>query len=309
MIPASHPAARRVRWGWIASILFLLLLRLPSLVEPAGGDQGLYGYEGQRILAGDVMYRDVWDQKPPGIAFLYAALWRVWPAEAIVPAADLAAAAAVACLLVVLGSWRFSSNIGFGAAVLFLLFGDPYLQRLSGIYVRGQCEPFIALAITSALVLLAVPHRRRRHLVAAGVALAAAFWLKYNALAYALVVALAVVAWSRGVDRRALFREAGWVALGFAFPAAVVLAYFGANNALVDLRLATIDYNLEYSNETYEGWTDRFAYLLRFPLGRARVEPLWFLGGIGTALVAWTTKWRSSAVVTGWRPSRGLAAS
>ena len=57
----------------------LLALRIPSLVEPAGGDQGLYGYEGWRILHGDVLYRDVWDQKPPGVAFLYAGLQTVWP--------------------------------------------------------------------------------------------------------------------------------------------------------------------------------------------------------------------------------------
>ena len=63
----------RVAWRWGAVIILLLALRLPSLVQPAGGDQGLYGYAGQRILAGDVMYRDVWDQKPPAVALLYAA--------------------------------------------------------------------------------------------------------------------------------------------------------------------------------------------------------------------------------------------
>ena len=81
----------------------LLVVRLPSLVQPAGGDQGLYTYAAQRILAGDVMYRDVWDQKPPGIALIYAPLLTIWPGEAVVPGADLAAAAAVAILLVALG--------------------------------------------------------------------------------------------------------------------------------------------------------------------------------------------------------------
>ena len=32
----------------------LLLLRLPSLVQPMGADQGLYAYVGERILAGDL---------------------------------------------------------------------------------------------------------------------------------------------------------------------------------------------------------------------------------------------------------------
>ena len=58
------------------------------------------------------MYRDAWDQKPPAIAFLYALLWKVWPQEAVVPAADIAAAALVAGLLILLGRCRYSGNVG-----------------------------------------------------------------------------------------------------------------------------------------------------------------------------------------------------
>ena len=52
----------------------LLLLRLPSLVQPMGADQSLYAYVGDRIRAGGLPYRDAWDQKPPAIHFLYAGL-------------------------------------------------------------------------------------------------------------------------------------------------------------------------------------------------------------------------------------------
>ena len=43
----------------------LILLRVPSLAQPMGPDQGLYAYVGDRILAGGLAYRDAWDQKPP----------------------------------------------------------------------------------------------------------------------------------------------------------------------------------------------------------------------------------------------------
>ena len=298
------------RSAWLALIVFLVALRLPSLVQPAGGDQGLYLYEGQRVLAGDVMYRDVWDQKPPGIAFLYALLWRIWPHESVVPGADLAAAALVAWLLVVLGRRRFSLDVGFGAAAVFLLFGDPYLQRLSGIYVRGQCEPFMALAVTACLVLLANPARRRAHLLAAGAALAAAFWLKYNAAAYGLTALAAVWAW-HGDPRsgwRAALRDCLWIGLGFVLLSAAVLAYFGASGALTDLRLATIDYNLQYSNETYEGQTGVLRYVLTFPLARAHVDMLWFLGAIGAALVLRRARGdRSILVLLAWLAGAGLS--
>ena len=285
MTSSSRPrTGRQFSWIWTVVILLLLLIRLPSLVQPAGGDQGLYGYAGQRILAGDVMYRDMWDQKPPAIAVVYAVLWRIWPAESMVPAADLAAAGLVAFLLVALGRLRYTTTVGAGAAVIFLLFGDPYLQRLSGIYVRGQCEPFIAAAVIASLVLLAQRVRHRWHLVAAGVALGVAFWLKYNAAAYALPVAVAAWAW-RDDTKRVPWADWSWIAAGFLALAAVVIGYFAANGALYDLRLATIDYNLRYSNETYGGWTHVLRYLVTFPIERARVDPIWFLAGVGTLLL------------------------
>ena len=290
-------------WALIVLIVGLAALRLPSLVQPAGGDQGLYGYAGQRMLSGDVMYRDVWDQKPPAIAVIYALLWRVWPSEAVVPAADLAAAGAVAWLLILLGRRRYSTGIGYGAAVLFLLFGDPYLQRLSGVYVRGQCEPFIALAVTTSLLLVAHAEGRRRYLVASGVALAAAFWLKYNAAAYALPVAAAAWAWRP--ERRSSFRhtlgDIASIGLGFTIVTLVVLVYFSWNGALYDWRLATFDYNLRYSNETYEGRTSVLQYLVSFPFERARIDMIWFLGGVGALLLLRQARSTSSTPVTfGW---------
>lgn len=282
-------------------LVCLLALRIPSLVQPAGGDQGLYGYEAQRILHGDVLYRDVWDQKPPGIAVLYAGLQTFWPHESIVPAADLVAAAIVAWLLVVLGRGQFSSSIGYAAAGLFLLFGDPALQRLSGIYVRGQCEPFIALAVTAALVLIASRDRRRWHLILAGIALGAAFWLKYNAAAYFLPLTVAVYIWRPDSGRRELpaaARDLAWTGLGFAIAIAVVLGYIEANGALHDFRLATVDYNIRYSDETYASPASVPLYLLKLPIVRARVDMLWFLGGIGSLLLLWRVRSNRSAVVS-----------
>ena len=287
----------RFAWGWRGLILLLLVLRVPSLAQPAGGDQGLYAYAGARIAAGDVMYRDAWDQKPPGIAFLYSVLLRVWPHESVVAAADLAAAAGVALLLVAVGRRRFTANVGYAAACLFLVLGDPYLHRLGGIYVRGQCEPFINVAITAALVMLASHDRKRWHLVGAGIALAGAFWLKYNAAAYALPLAVAAWAWRREERTNELVRDLSLMTAGFLAVGAVVLTYFAANGALLDLRLATLDYNLQYSNETYEGGGSVVRYLFVLPFERARVDLLWFTGGLGVLLIMLRRPWSGGALV------------
>src|SRR5437660_5916041 len=99
----------------------LLIVRLPSLVQPMGPDQGLYAYVGERILHGELAYRDAWDQKPPGIHYVYAALRSLSKRDVIVPASDLAVAAVVAALLWMVGTRLGGPIAGGVAAVLFLL--------------------------------------------------------------------------------------------------------------------------------------------------------------------------------------------
>src|SRR5262245_37060088 len=133
----------------------LLLIRLPSLVQPMGADQSLYAYVGERVRAGGLPYRDAWDQKPPAIHFLYAGLRTIWADDAVVPAADLVAAATVAWLLYRLGNLLGPSGTGPFAALLFLFLSNPAFTRIGGVRLRSQCETFVAVAVTAAFLVLA----------------------------------------------------------------------------------------------------------------------------------------------------------
>ncbi len=297
--PTTH-ASRT--WAWTLLLLVLLGLRVPSLARPAGGDQNLYTYTAQRVVQGDVPYRDAWDQKPPAIFFVYAAAWRVWPHEAMVALADLVAAGLIAWLLVRIGCLAFGGRVGEGAAAIFLLLGDPGIQNLGGMYVRGQCETFIALAVTGALALAWRSPGRPRHLALAGVWVAAAFWLKYNAIVFAVPVGLAAVLSADGrIDRRRAMIALGWIG-GSALAASVfVLAYFAASGALEDLWLATVSYNLRYSGETYSGLPGAVRYVLMLPLHRARVDGLWFVGLFGALmLIKFRRRDRAVLVAFAW---------
>ena len=53
-------------------LLLQLALRIPFLSEPLERDEGAYGYIGQRILAGELPYRDVFDHKTPVVYYIYA---------------------------------------------------------------------------------------------------------------------------------------------------------------------------------------------------------------------------------------------
>ncbi|MCC7007870.1 MAG: hypothetical protein IT184_03565 [Acidobacteria bacterium] len=276
----------RRAWRWPLLIVALLALRLPALVEPAGSDQYLYQYVGERILAGAVPYVDAWDQKPPGIFFVYALVRLAWPRPSATAVADLAAAALLAVGLVALGRRTAAPAIGWIAAALALLWGHPAISRLGGVYVRGQCESFIAPAVVFALVFAAARPRTWRTAASAGALVAAAFWLKYNALAYALPVTAALLWPTRG-DTREIRAALAWLAAGFAAVSTVVLVYFAAHGALEPLRMATLDYNLQYSGETYSGPLSVMRYMLGIPLERGRADMLWYLGLAGAmALIA-----------------------
>jgi len=296
-----------LRWrkAWSYALLALLLLpRVPSLVQPAGPDQALYAYAGSRILAGGLPYRDAWDQKPPGVHFAYAGLHALWPHESMVPAADLLVSAAVALLLLPLGRRLFgSSAAGLTAAALFLLLGDPTFNRLAGVRIRAQCETFIALAVTAAMLLAAGAWRRdevgasgsngiatrleRLAPLLVGALIGLAFTFKYNAIVYAAPIALSAM--MPVGTLRATLRRLTLVGLGALVPVLAVVAIFAAGGTLTDLYYATILYNLEYSGETYAGPLSFVTYLLSFPVQHARVDALWATGGLGCIVLlgAW----------------------
>src|SRR5438270_446614 len=85
--------------------------------------------DGASIRHGELAYRDASDQKPPGIPYIYAGLRYVWPGDAVVPAADLVAAAIVTAVLWSLGSRLGGRAAGSIAGLLFLLLSDPSFAR------------------------------------------------------------------------------------------------------------------------------------------------------------------------------------
>lgn len=291
---AARPAWRVAFWLAFAA---LVAVRVPSLAQPAGGDQGLYWYIGQRIAHGEIPYRDAWDQKPPGIHFMYAAMTRIWPHESVVPGADLVVATAIALLLVAIGR-HASRTPGAGgtAALLFLALGNPVVTRLGGVRVRAQCETFIALAVTAAVFLLrdrlaeyrqASQSSGRLSFFLAGLAVGVAVVFKYNAAVY---LAVPVGVWLLDDSRS---RRHGMVALaaGAAIPVASMVVFFAAHGAWRELIDATVSYNLQYSGETYAGAGAFLRYLFTFPYRFAWLDSLWLLGGVGCAILIAAAFW------------------
>lgn len=274
----------------------LIIVRLPSLVQPMGADQGLYAYVGERILAGEIPYKDAWDHKPPAVHYTYAALRAIWPHESAVPAADLLLAVLLAGLLLALGTRLAGAATGRAAALLYLAFSDPSFHGMAGVSVRAQCESFIAAAIAGALLLTVGAKPTAWKHLGAGVLLGIAFAFKYNAIVYGL--ALLVALWALRRFSLAAFVQ---MALGtLAVPLALFFVFL-ARGGVRDLYAATITYNLQYSGETYRGALDFARYLFTFPVAHARVDALWLVGGAGCAVLLIGAFWnRPRAIAPAW---------
>ncbi len=60
-------------WFLLFTSFFFFLLRLPSLFEPYWyGDEGIYQVLGMAMDQGRLLYRDIWDNKPPLLYFVYS---------------------------------------------------------------------------------------------------------------------------------------------------------------------------------------------------------------------------------------------
>src|SRR5690242_3688787 len=98
--PSSWRGERLAAAALLALAALGFLIRCAAIAEPLGIDQSLWASAVRGMSRGQLLYRDVWEQRPPGIYFIYLAGFSVlgWKASTIVWL-DIIAAAATTVLL------------------------------------------------------------------------------------------------------------------------------------------------------------------------------------------------------------------
>ena len=104
-------------------------------------------------------------------------------------------------------------------------------------------------------------------------------------MVYGLPVAALALRRADGTRRGELVKDASALIAGAIVPVAIIFSWMAGAGALKDLIDATIDYNLQYSGETYPSRPAMLLYLMTFPIRQARLDSLWFLGGLGSAVL------------------------
>ncbi|MEP6916785.1 MAG: glycosyltransferase family 39 protein, partial [Acidobacteriota bacterium] len=298
-----------------------LLVRCASIAEPLGIDQSLWASAVRGMSRGQLLYRDVWEQRPPGIYFLYLSAFRIfgWTPSAVAWL-DVLASAATTLLLYAIAARLGSRLTGALAAALYAALTMPaWLYRNSGFLERSVCETFI-VACVSASVWCAVRFRESGSLVlAAGVGLfaGAAVVLKPNAGLYfpAILLWIAIYrhphatpehagvgmppastatrARSAVIEPRATNDRFGGLIRPFltsAFAAgvlpAITLAWLWRLGLLHDARVAVVEFNRFYVAQgfTLGGYAVDFSKAVWL---RVKTDPLWLAGAAGWLALGW----------------------
>ena len=199
--------------AWLFGGLAVVFLRaLPNLRFPIGRDQATYCVIGQGLLHGQLLYRDLWDNKPPGIFYIYALIVKICgPVMWCVGVVDILWLLAISCCI-----FYFARRyLGTPAASLAMV-ANAIRHCRQGYIHAAQPEAFLMLCVFAAVLCPEVPPYPRRttgtpsegsgqasasmRSCAAGLLLGCAFWLKYNVVAFFPFVALVPFLDFRDVD-------------------------------------------------------------------------------------------------------------
>jgi 4-amino-4-deoxy-L-arabinose transferase-like glycosyltransferase len=235
----ARPARSRVRRSTAAilalSAVVFVFVRAPLVSVPFERDEGEYAYIAQRILAGDVPYRDAFDQKPPGTFYVYAGAFALLGESLETIHLFMYAWTALTALALFGCVRRLSGELA--AAFAVLVFASASAEpRLTG--NAANTEIFMLLPLVASFYCLLRGLATASGVswwLACGALAAGACWFKQvavtNALYVAAVPALVALSGSSGGVRAGLLRAYGGLAAGALLatvPGLLALAAAGA---------------------------------------------------------------------------------
>ncbi|HUB78662.1 MAG TPA: glycosyltransferase family 39 protein [Bryobacteraceae bacterium] len=198
-------------WGWLFAGIFALTLALRLChADILWADENYHLAAGIQILNGKMLYRDLWYDKPPLAALLYAAMGALpgWPLRLFDAVFVLAVAVAI---------WRFARD----------LWGDREAAVAAGLmaFFLNFDLPAAIIPIVPDMFLL-LPAILAMHAAWKGRPLAAGLWcgvaFLFHAKGLLVLAACALLAW----------RSLPALAAGFAIPNVVALSVLVATGAL-----------------------------------------------------------------------------
>ncbi len=237
-----HPATRQILTGLAAA-----LLNLPLLAYEFGFDQGVFATMADAMLNGQVLYRDAWEHKPPGVFYAFALSFLAFGRDCWAPRLlEIICVGLSAGGVARLSEYRFGSRLG--GIMSGLTFGFLYLLMGGN---SSQAEAFQIPFVVWGLVLWPQAQADEgvaRRCFASGLLLGAALLFKtpIALLAFALLIDRLCLDVKKP-DWRGRLRLTGAALAGMAAPMTAVLGYYAARGAFEPFLDAMLFYPAKYA--------------------------------------------------------------
>ena len=241
------------------------------------------------MARGQLLYQDVWEQRPPGIYFIYLAGFSLFGwTSAAVAWLDILAAAATTTLLWGIVRRMAGPTAGAAVAALYALFTVPaWLFSNGGFLERTISETFIIVFVAAAAWFAVRYADRATNVDAFGVGLAcgAAVVMKPNAGLYFPALVGWMLLYGRGPGRA---RLAGLLpaVVGAIVAPGLTLLWLWRLDLLGEASIAVIDFNRFYVGQGFALST----YAVDFSKAvflRMKTDPIWLAGSIAAAVAVW----------------------
>src|SRR6185436_9120310 len=90
-------------------------------------DDGLWFTAAEEILRGKALYREIYFDKPPAIALVYAGLFKLFGANILtIRLFSIVCSIAISATLYLFGKWLYDRRAGLVAAAMFAIFSTTY---------------------------------------------------------------------------------------------------------------------------------------------------------------------------------------
>ncbi|MCL5970435.1 MAG: glycosyltransferase family 39 protein [Patescibacteria group bacterium] len=235
----------------IGALFLFFLLRLPSLFEPYWyGDEGIYQVIGIAMRQGRLLYRDIWDNKPPLLYFLYS-LFNSDQFSLRLISLIFGILAVVAFFLLVKKLFSSKLPIFLSTSFFAVFFGLPLLE---GNIANSENFMLFPILLTALIIFKYSTYKNKNEskyhfaVFASGLILSFAFLFKIVAIFdfAAFVIFLFLIEYKRLKDFIPTVVNLLSFISGFALPIIFTALFFIFNHAFSDFLTASFKQNVGY---------------------------------------------------------------
>lgn len=264
-------------------LIIAFAVRIPFLNEPVDRDSGFFAAIGKSMHEGVALYKDVIDNKPPGVFLIFFLLFYfLKPTLFVVNLFVTLWSCSTAVLVYLIAKETLGQKTAFIASFIFAVFSSsPFIEG-----TKGMVESFMVSFVLIGLLLF-INYLKKHNIIFvffAGLSLGVGFLFKQVALfdffAVAGCIFLLFIFSKHNFGFKGLLRKNILLMCGFIIPFLVFLVYFYFKGTLADFIFSICTFNFKYTKLFGYSQGNYWAKFCYFNFAMFKKFSFLYLGGI-----------------------------